>query len=119
VAELAANAALRATTLQILFDPATAGPLQGGETFTLNHADVGPRIYMIAAVDSVVDDVYTVFTLPPLRQAALVGAACDFDIPRCVMKLEDPGSEAWPWIGPGWDGKTTLRFVEAFDNLTP
>lgn len=119
VAELAASAALRATTLQIQLDPATAGPLQGGEAFTIVHPDVGPRIYMVARIDDVTDDVYTVFTLPPLRQAASAGDACDFDIPRCVMKLDDAGSEAWPWIGPGWDGKTTLRFIEAFDNLTP
>ncbi|MBX3480081.1 MAG: hypothetical protein KF842_06750 [Caulobacter sp.] len=117
-AHLAADVSLRDTTIDLYLDPETAGPLQGGEVFTLVYPTHGPRIHMIGKVDSVTDDVYTVFIRPPIREDLAAEAEVDFNRPRCVMKLNDPDGEAWPWIVPGWEGKTDLRFAEAFDELS-
>lgn len=104
---------LRATTYRIQCDV----PLTGGEKFTIVHAVHGPRKYLIVGIDDVDGDIYTVWVMQPLREAAVAGTPVDFDRPRCVMRLEDANGDAWPTIEPGWQAKTSLRFVEAFDRL--
>ncbi len=116
-ATLAASAVHRATQVSITLNPETAGPLQGGEVFTLVDAEMGPRLHGIDEILDVDGDTFTCSILPPLRAGFDLGAEVDFNTPRCVMRLDDPQDEATPWITAGWEGKSSLRFVEAFDRL--
>lgn len=118
VAEMAADAALRASELQITIDPGTAASLYGGEPLTLVHATLGPRLYMVEEVLDHVDNTWTVRTHPPLRDAVVATQEVDFNRPRCVMRAIDVESGAWPLITAGWRAKVTgIVFVEAFDDL--
>lgn len=112
-ASVTAAAALRATSLQIVCDV----ELKGGEVFTIVHAIHGPRIYLLTAVTALGEGAYSVKIVPPLREAVAADEVCDFDRPRCVMRIDDPNGEAWPTIQPGWQAKANIRFVEAFDQL--
>jgi hypothetical protein len=104
-------AALRATTLglQLL----NAGPLVGGESFSINHPTVGWRLYEIATVDYV-DAAHAVVTFnPPLREAVASGTDVEFDRPRCTMRLANAGAmdlSVQPWTFNSADAS----FVEAF-----
>lgn len=94
---LAQDAPLRATTLRLL--PLSLGPLEGGESFTIDHAVRGPRKYLVGQVfpvDGDPDGAIDITFRPPLREAVLAGIDVDFDHPRCVMRLANPND----WLGP-------------------
>lgn len=111
VATVTAAAALRATTMELT---ATAGTIRPGAPFGITHATKGKRGYMVRKIVSEVAGVYTVKILPPLREAVADDAAVDFATPAVLMKMDDPGGDAWPTIGPDLSARTSIRFVEAF-----
>lgn len=74
------GAALRATSMVV--NLINCAPLQGGESFSINHPTFGWRLYEIATAN---DNVIT-FN-PPLREAVINGERLEFDRPRCLMKL--------------------------------
>lgn len=118
VAELAASAALRATTVEITVDPATASTLYGGEVFTIVHPTMRERIYLIDEVLGRVGDTYEVTIGPPLREAAAAETEVDFNRPRCLMRVKDADKGAWPRITAGWSARVqSITFEEAFDNI--
>mgnify|MGYP001179610305 CR=1 FL=1 len=105
---------LRETTLAITTTTAI-GP---GHCFSIDHATVGPRIYMIKEVDSVVGDLRTCHVGPPLRQATTAGMSLDFNTPRCVMRVVDPSDESWPAVTAGWASRPSIAFEETFETLS-
>lgn len=109
VAELSADATLRATQISLAM---TLGkPLIGGERFTIDHPTVRHRCYQIGLVLAQTESSATVQFHPPLREAAEAGTAVDFNNPRCVMKAD--GRLAAPLAGPRW-ASGSVRFVEDF-----
>lgn len=92
-AGVTANAALRATTLQVEFEVAAA--LMGAEPFSIMHPVRGRRLYGVHSVGATVDDVTTITIRPPLREAVLADTRLDFDNPGCVMRLVNPD-----WLSP-------------------
>jgi hypothetical protein len=80
VAELAASAALAATTVSIrMITDVLPEPGQ--------HFSIGVRLYRIARLVSSVDDTVTVRIVPPLREAVASGERADFSNPVCKMRL--------------------------------
>lgn len=105
VAYLAAEAALRATTLTVGISYGAA--LQGGE-----HFSIGERLYRIASVQPGMGGLVTVQVWPPLREAAPAGAALEFDRPVCRMRLAS--DDAMPLdLDLGRFAGPTVSFVEA------
>jgi hypothetical protein len=109
--EVAANAALRATTLH-LENLVLPEDLLGGEWLSIDHTTMRWRAYRIMEITAYDADAgtATVKVRPPLREAVTAGAAVDFANPRCVMRVEG-----------GMPSPTTLgfasgaaRFVEDF-----
>ncbi len=96
LATFEANAALRATTVVIEMD--LGGRLHGGERFAVNHSTWGWRLYRIGLVTRVDAAHYSCKIRPPLRQAVLANDVIEFDVPRCVMRL-DPANAGD--MGPG------------------
>lgn len=94
-----AAASLRARSLQLTL--IHCGPLLGGEAFSINHPNLGWRLYEIATVDYL--DLATTVDVtfnPPLREAVPASTALEFDRPRCVMRLAKPSSmdlSVIPW----------------------
>ncbi|MFN4296807.1 MAG: hypothetical protein ACK4FB_08185 [Brevundimonas sp.] len=82
---LAADAALRATTLQL--SVTAVAPLEGGERFSIVHPVLGKRLYTVASVGEVSGGVQQIKCRPPLREAATAGTELDFDKPGCIMRL--------------------------------
>lgn len=81
----ASAAALRATSLSLTLN--YCAPLQGGESFSIEHPTMGWRLYEIGSV-TVVDDTHSTVTFnPPLREAIADSTIIEFDRPRCLMKL--------------------------------
>lgn len=78
--ELAADAALRATTLSLT--KGACGTLQSGHRFS-----IGERLYQIKSVTSQDTTSATVTINFPLREAVLGGTHCEFDFPVCKMRL--------------------------------
>lgn len=103
VASVAADAALRATTLSLTLD--LPQDLIGGEWFSINHPTKGWRAYNIATVDG-----STVTFRPPLREAVTAGDTVDFDNPRCLMRVDGRPPRR---IEIGQYGEASIRFVEA------
>lgn len=101
---------LRSTSLDIAAN--YAGELMGGESFSINHTNVGWRLYEIATVD-MVDDVNGTITFnPPLREAVTADTQLEFDRPRCTMRLAQTSSmnlTVQPWNF----NTTSVDFVEA------
>jgi hypothetical protein len=104
------GAALRATTMTLKLN--NCGPLQGGESFSIQHPTFDWRIYEIGSV-VVVDSTHSIVTFnPPLREAILDGTVVEFDQPRCTMKLINAASmdlniTTWPFsVG-------TVKFIES------
>jgi len=93
-ATLGADAALRATTVQINFASAgsTTNGLRGGERFSIQHTTYLDRLYEIGTVSSLGSGNYSVTIRPPIREAVSAGATCEFDYPRCIMRLADPAA---------------------------
>lgn len=77
--ETTADAALRATSLQIT----GAADLIGGELFSIEHPNWGWRAYRIRAIQSGV-----ISFRPPLREAVPAGTELEFYTPRCQMKMK-------------------------------
>lgn len=104
-AVLSANAALRA--VQIGINMTQGSVIRAGQLFGLAN-----RLYRIKTIVSVIGSVTTVTFQPPLRVAALTGAAITFTRPLCTMKFasDDQGAE----FDTGRGGVLSLEFVEAF-----
>lgn len=107
-ATLAADAALRATTLQITIEDAAA--LAGGEFFSILHDTYSHRLYRIGSVEQSGTSA-TVTIRPPLREATLAGATLDFDHPKCVMQLATPDAMDL-MLNRRMFGQSSPRFIE-------
>jgi len=108
VVHLAADAALRATTLYL--DITELGrPLVGGEWLSIDHETWRWRAYKIAEIIAQDATSATITIRPPLREAAAEGAEVDFNAPRCVMHLS--GEMRAP-RNMGYAEGQPLRFVE-------
>lgn len=114
--EVAADAALRATVLQ-LSDLAMARPLMGGEWLSIDHPTMRWRAYRIAEITAQDADAgtATVSIRPPLREATAAGTPVDFALPRCVMRPEG-GLPSPTSIGYA---SGSARFVEDFSGNYP
>lgn len=102
VAVVAANAALRATTLEIVVSRGAA--LGGGEKF-----EIAGRVHRIARK---IDETHFIIE-PALRAAVTAGTAINFDWP-CVICHAVPGEDWSPAIEFGQFADTSIRFVESF-----
>lgn len=107
-AALTADAALRATRLQISIENAAA--LAGGEFFSILHDTFSHRLYRIGAVEQS-GTTATVTIRPPLREATAAGTPLDFDHPRCVMQLATPDAMDLMLTRRTF-GQATPRFIE-------
>lgn len=84
-AYLAADAALRATSLTI--EIVAGSDLQGGELFSIDHPELRWRLYQVRTLLDNGDGTFAVTIRPPLRRVAFAGDPVEFDRPKCVMKL--------------------------------
>jgi len=107
VARLAANAPLRATTLQI--DLQSAGKIEGGEKFS-----VGEQACRI--IRRIADGVYQ--TEPPLREAVFANQPVEFNWPlvKCKLAL---GQDMEGAIRLGRFSDVSISFVESVPALVP
>lgn len=108
---VAAAASLRDTSLELTLN--YSGALIGGESFSIEHDDVGWRLYEIATVDYSDETHATVTFNPPLRGDIEDDTPIEFDRPRCVMRLARPGSmdlSVQPWTF----NQGSVDFVETF-----
>jgi hypothetical protein len=110
-ASVHAAAARRATT--IVLDMTLAGPLVGGEFFSIDHPTMGRRLYKIGRVASISGTLNTVSFGPPLREAVAGGEVADFDDPGCTMQVASPNDFAVE-LTNGWVGDVDVAFIEAF-----
>jgi hypothetical protein len=98
---------------QITLDLVGGKPLMGGEEFSINHPDVGWRMYRIMRVRSQSGNRYAVDIGPPLRDDVAAGTALEWDNPRCMMRLAD--SEAFNTaLNFNKYGYVDVPFIEAF-----
>ncbi len=111
-AVLTADAALRATTLGIQM--LVGSDLRGGEHFTLDHADIGPRLYRVISIESADASVHQVTIRPPLREAVTAGTVADFDTPRFVASLADADGMDLELQNNRFATGASVRFLEAF-----
>lgn len=102
IATIAADAALRATTIRIAMT--RGAPIRGGEKFSIAR-----RAYRIAR--KIGDDTFKIE--PPLRDPIYAGAAVNFDWP-VVQCRSAPGEDWSPVVDLGLYADTTIRFVESF-----
>lgn len=107
---LSADAALRATTLELAID-FLPGPLRAGMWLSIDHADVRHRAYRIKEVVSQSGTAAEIVLSHPLREATLTGVTVEFHDPRCVMRLE--GEMRSP-SNMGYATGSAIRFVEHF-----
>lgn len=111
VAWVSANAALRATQLNIAVS--RGARLKGGETFALEHPTRGRRVYRVGRVLArPSDQTATVKIEPPLREAVSDGTAADFDWPSLVCTLI-PEADISPELDYGRAGTVDIAFREA------
>lgn len=107
---LSANAALRATTLNLALEFIPA-PLRAGMWLSIDHTALRHRAYRIRAVISQTGTAAQITLSHPLREATLSGAAVEFHDPRCVMRLD--GEMRSP-SNMGYATGSAIRFVEHF-----
>lgn len=101
-AEVAADAALRATSLEIIVT--TGGTIKGGEKFS-----IGERAHRIVRETST-----GVFQIdPPLREAVTAGDAVNFDWPLVLCTMA-PGNDFDGAITLGRFGEKQITFLESF-----
>lgn len=81
VAEVAADAALRATTLSIAVSQ--GGAVQPAHFFSLGTG----RLHQVRRVLSVTGGTYSLDIRPPLREAVSAGDVVTFDRPTCKVRL--------------------------------
>lgn len=99
---LAANAAVRATTLMVTVNYA-ADDIQPGEHFSL-----GERLYRIRTYDATTG---AMTIRPPLREAVTAGDRLEFDDPVCRMRLmNDDGMDLE--LALRRFGNPTVQFIE-------
>jgi len=103
---LVADAALRATVIQINIAALNGDPLGW---FSIDHTTWRHRCYKVAEIIAQTDTTATISIRPPLREATPAGAALDFADPRCTMHLE--GDMRAP-RNMGYAEGQALRFVE-------
>jgi hypothetical protein len=94
------------------------GNLMGGEFFTLEGGEFGPRLHYISQVKEISGDVFTVrIGNPPLRQGYAAGTFADFESPRCLMKANvESLADAWMEIERPYRGTPRIIFEET-DNV--
>lgn len=107
-AELSADAALRATTLEL--NNSLPEELIGGERLTIVHETKLERAYKIAQIVEQTATTATVIIRPPLREATAAGTEVDFNNPRCLMVQQ---GRAPTRLELGRYGEASIRFVEA------
>lgn len=107
VGTVAADAALRATTLTITLPDGAS--LMGGEAISINHPTRGQRRYTIARVGEAGE----VTIRPPLREAVTAGTEVDFATGACVMRMAN-AAEFFETIRLGRFSNLSPVFVEAF-----
>lgn len=104
------GASLRATSMVLKLN--FCSPLQGGESFSIQHETFNWRLYEIATAIPI-DDTYTTITFnPPLREQIVDGERIEFDRPRCTMKLANAGAmdlnfTTWPF------SNASVKFIES------
>jgi len=106
-----AAASLRATSLGLTIN--SAGELRAGESFSIEHAVLGWRLYEIATVIYTDDTHATVTFNPPLREAIGDETYLEFDRPRCTMRLASPASMNLS-VAPWTFNTASVDFVESF-----
>lgn len=109
VANVAADAALRATTIEI--EVSQGAQIKGGEVFSL-----GDRAHEIVRVTGRDGSKATCLIRPPLRGAVEEGASVNFDWPvvRCRMS---PDQDTIPAMSLGY-GSSAVSFVEDFSDAS-
>lgn len=100
VATIAADAAVRSS--QVAISVGKGAPLSGGEKFS-----VGNRAYKIGR--PLGGNLFQIW--PPLREAVIAGAACEFDWPR-VKCRSVPGESFAPALDFGRRSEVSIRFLE-------
>lgn len=106
-----AGAVLRSTA--ILVTRHYAGPLMGGESFSINHPTFGWRMYEISTVNPVSNNTQAIITfLPPLRESITDGTRLEFDRPCCTMRLAGPSSMDLS-VAPWTFNTASVDFIEA------
>jgi hypothetical protein len=111
VAYVAADAPLRATELAIAF--VQAAPLMGGEHFSIEHPNLGHRVYRVIKVDD--GEIETIVTVrPPLREAVQALTDIEFDVPKCTMRIAAADSMRLE-LSMRRRGTPTASFMESFD----
>lgn len=105
---LAADAALRATTLYLAITTLPRS-LLGGEWLSIDHTTKRHRAYRIKEITAQDATTATVKISPPLREATTAGTIVDFANPRCVMRLD--GEMRSPTM-LGYAEGSAIRFVE-------
>lgn len=111
VASVVAAADLRATQLTI--DVTRGGRIKGGETFALEHATKGRRVYRVGRVISRSGQMAVVSIRPPLREAIAAAAPVDFDWPSFVAALV-PQTDISPRVELGRRATVDIVFRERF-----
>ncbi|NBC37371.1 hypothetical protein GTZ99_12500 [Novosphingobium sp. FSY-8] len=107
---LAADAALRATTLDLAI-AYLPGPMEAGMWLSIDHATMRHRAYRIARVVSQTATTASVTLSHPLREAATAGDPVEMIDPRCVCRLD--GDMTSP-SEIGFTSSDKVRFVEDF-----
>jgi hypothetical protein len=103
------SASLRAT--QLLLTLNNCAPLQGGESFSIEHPTMGWRLYEIATVTPVDANRVIVKFRPPLREDVVDGTRVEFDRPCCTMRLATPSAmdlTVQPWTF----NTSSVQFIE-------
>jgi hypothetical protein len=107
---LTASAALRATTIAVDVTNLPAA-IHAGIWLSIDHPVMRHRAYKIAEVKSDNGSVAVLSIRPPLRRAAMGGAAVEFLDPKCVMRIDGglKSASMFGYVEPG-----SVRFVEDF-----
>lgn len=108
VASVTADAALRATTLELAIS--LPRPLIGGEHLSIEHPTKGWRAYRAVTISDQTETSVTITIRPPLREAVAAGEVVDFANPRCLMVQHGRASTK---TEIGLYGEAAIRFVEA------
>lgn len=103
---LAADAALRATVIQIDIAALNGNPLGW---FSIDHENWRHRCYKVAEILAQTETTATISIRPPLREATVAGTPLDFASPRCVMRID--GEMRAP-RNMGFAEGQPIRFVE-------
>lgn len=110
VSETVAGAALRATSLRL--NMIYSSDLRGGEDFSINNPTAGWRLHEISTAVLGDDGYWTVNFLPPLREAIDSGVDIEFDLPRCLMRMQTMAAMNYKLSAP-YLASPSLSFIEA------